>query len=293
MRLYTIKIKEQENVAVLAQNGLLYTIKELGFSYHDMNDFIINITDEEKALLNKNIKNKEFLADKKGYQLKEVTVCAPIPVPRQDIICLGVNYDEHINETKKIADFTDKKYTVYFSKRVNYAIGDGGKILHYDFVDSLDYEAELGVIIGKDCKGVRAAQAEKYIFGYTIINDISARNLQLRHQQWYMGKSLDSYTSIGPCIVTADEIDNVQNLEISCRVNDQLRQSSNTKYMIQPVADAIEELSQGITLKAGTVIATGTPGGVGMGMTPSGYLKSKDKVVCEIEKIGQLFNVCE
>lgn len=123
-----------------------------------------------------------------------------------------------------------------------------------------------------------------------MINDVSARNLQTRHKQWYRGKSLDGFTPMGPCIVTADEIADVQNLDIRCYVNGQLRQSSNTKYMIQTVAGAIAELSQGMTLQAGTIIATGTPAGVGMGMQPPTFLRSGDTVVCEIENIGRLEN---
>ena len=145
-------------------------------------------------------------------------------------------------------------------------------------------------MLGKDAKGVTKEEARDYVFGYTIINDISARNLQTRHKQWYMGKSLDGFTPMGPCIVTADEIGDEQSLDISSRVNGELRQSSNTRYMIQTVAGAIAELSQGMTLEAGTIIATGTPAGVGMGMTPPTFLKHGDKVVCEIEKIGRLEN---
>ena len=160
-------------------------------------------------------------------------------------------------------------------------------------VDSLDYECELGVVLGKDCKGVTKEEAKQYIFGYTIINDISARNLQTRHKQWYLGKSLDGFTPMGPCIVTADEIGDEQSLEISCTVNGELRQSSNTKYMIQTVCGAISELSQGMTLQAGTIIATGTPAGVGMGMQPPQFLQTGDVVECRIAKIGVLTNTID
>ena len=218
-------------------------------------------------------------------------IVAPIPVPMQDIVCLGVNYREHIEETTEVLDFTKKEATVYFSKRVNRCNEPGGKIPLYDFVDSLDYEVELGVILKRDAYQVKASEADKYIFGYTIINDVSARNIQLKHQQWYLGKSLNGYTPMGPCIVTADEIGDAHNLNIACYVNEEKRQDSNTKYMITSVEHAIEELTQGMTLKAGTVIATGTPGGVAMGMKPPVFLKSGDVVRCEIEKIGSLKNV--
>lgn len=160
-------------------------------------------------------------------------------------------------------------------------------------MDKLDYEVELGVILGRDAFQVDAESADDYIFGYTIINDVSARDIQLKHQQWYLGKSLDGYTPMGPCIVTADEIDNVHDLDITCYVNGEKRQSSNTGYMITTVEEAIAELSRGMTLSAGTVIATGTPGGVGMGMKPPVYLESGDVVRCEIENIGVLENTVE
>lgn len=290
MRLYTIEIEHVQMVAVQHQNGRLYPVSEFGMKFADMNDLIDRISDEQIERLKKLVNSEEDILNKGGYETDECKVCAPIPVPKQDIVCLGVNYDEHIKETKNAIDFSEKKAAVYFSKRVNEAGGQDAEIPNYDFVDSLDYEVELGVILGKDAKRVSADESRGVIFGYTIINDVSARNLQMRHQQWYIGKSLDGYTLMGPCIATADELVDAQNLEISCKVNGELRQSSNTKYMIQNVANAISEITQGITLKKGTIIATGTPGGVGMGMNPPGFLKAGDEVVCEIEGIGVLRN---
>jgi 2-keto-4-pentenoate hydratase/2-oxohepta-3-ene-1,7-dioic acid hydratase in catechol pathway len=139
---------------------------------------------------------------------------------------------------------------------------------------------------------VSVEEAADHILGYMIINDVSARNLQFKHQQWYRGKSLDGYTPMGPCIVTKDEIGDPHDLEICCYVNDEKRQDSNTKYMITTVEEAISELSQGMTLKAGTIIATGTPGGVAMGMKPPVYLKKGDVIRCEIKGIGSLVNRC-
>ena len=157
-------------------------------------------------------------------------------------------------------------------------------------MDSLDYEVELAVIIGKDAKNVRREDAYNYVFGYTILNDVSARNLQTRHKQWYFGKSLDGFTPIGPCIVTADEFENPPVLAIKSYVNGELRQNSSTELLLFDIAHIISELSQGMTLKAGTIIATGTPAGVGMGFEPPNFLKSGDTVTCEIEKIGTLTN---
>ncbi len=224
-------------------------------------------------------------------------ICAPIKKPKQDVICLGINYYEHAVEAASFSDEAfggERPYTIYFSKRCTSAPGTGDVIPSYEgLVDSLDYETELGVILGKTAKTVSREQALDYVFGYTIVNDISARNLQTRHKQWYLGKSLDGFTPMGPCIVTADEITDPQNLRIDCKVNGEQRQDSNTSLQIQSVAGAISDLSMGMTMEKGTIIATGTPAGVGMGMKPPVFLKKGDVVTCRIEKIGVLENYIE
>lgn len=231
---------------------------------------------------------------KEGLNINSVKLCAPIPFPKQDIICLGINYMAHAEESaryKKEAFGGDRPFAVYFSKRVDEAVGDGGFINgHFDIVDSLDYEAELAVVIGKDAKNVSEEDAFDYVLGYTIINDVSARNLQTQHKQWYFGKSLDGFTPMGPWIVTADEFDNPPALKISSKVNGELRQNSSTDLLIFGIAHVISELSRGMTLKAGTIISMGTPAGVGMGFVPPKFLKSGDVVHCEIEKIGSITN---
>ena len=287
MRLYTVESKNDQHVALEYKDGRLVSFKSLGINVKDMNDLILRF-DEIYPVIVSLLEADEIESEENEYR-----IIAPIPIPIQDIICLGVNYRSHIEETVDVLDFTKKKDTVYFSKRVNRSNDPNGIIPVYDFVDSLDYEVELGVILKKDAFNVSADEAGEYIFGYTIINDVSARNIQLKHQQWYRGKSLDGYTPMGPCIVTKDEIGNAHDLKICCYVNDQIRQESNTKYMITSVEEAISELSQGMTLKAGTIIATGTPGGVAMGMKPPVYLKKGDLVRCEIENIGSLVNRCK
>ncbi|MBR6146789.1 MAG: fumarylacetoacetate hydrolase family protein [Lachnospiraceae bacterium] len=287
MRLYTVESKNDQHVALEYKDGRLVSFKSLGINVKDMNDLILRF-DEIYPVIVSLLEADEIECEENEYR-----IIAPIPIPIQDIICLGVNYRSHIEETVDVLDFTKKKDTVYFSKRVNRSNDPDGIIPVYDFVDSLDYEVELGVILKKDAFNVSADEAGEYIFGYTIINDVSARNIQLKHQQWYRGKSLDGYTPMGPCIVTKDEIGNAHDLKICCYVNDQIRQESNTKYMITSVEEAISELSQGMTLKAGTIIATGTPGGVAMGMKPPVYLKKGDLVRCEIENIGSLVNRCK
>lgn len=299
MKFYTAEINGIPEILVAFDNdGIAYRLNMLQklsgkLAYKDMNELICRLRQEEKAQLQLLAKNTDALRGA-AVALEAVKLCAPIVHPRQDVICLGINYDAHAQEAGRFSDEAfggERPYTIYFSKRVSTATGSGDFIPAYEgLVDSLDYEAELGVILGKDAKDVSKEEAETYIFGYTVINDVSARNLQTRHKQWYRGKSLDGFTPMGPCIVTADEIADVQNLDIRCYVNGQLRQSSNTKYMIQTVAGAIAELSQGMTLQAGTIIATGTPAGVGMGMQPPTFLRSGDTVVCEIESIGKLGN---
>lgn len=299
MKFYTAEINDTPEILVaFADDGIAYRLNMLQklsgkLAYKDMNELICQLGQEEKAQLQLLAKNTDAL-QVAAVALQAVKLCAPIVHPRQDVICLGINYDAHAQEAGRFSDEAfggERPYTIYFSKRVSTATGSGDFIPAYEeLVDSLDYEAELGVILGKDAKDVSQEEAEAYIFGYTVINDVSARNLQTRHKQWYRGKSLDGFTPMGPCIVTADEIADVQNLDIRCYVNGQLRQSSNTKYMIQTVAGAIAELSQGMTLQAGTIIATGTPAGVGMGMQPPTFLRSGDTVVCEIESIGRLEN---
>lgn len=224
----------------------------------------------------------------------QVKIEAPIPVPMQDIVCVGRNYTDHIKEGARfnLTDF-DAKGTpsVYFSKRVNRAVANGDPINgHTELDPQLDYESELAVIIGKDAYNVKRENVGDYIFGYTIINDVSARTLQNKHKQWYMGKSLDGFTPMGPWIVTADEFTFPPKMTIESRVNGELRQHTNTDLMIYDISDIICELTEGMTLQAGTIISTGTPAGVGMGMVPPTFMKVGDVVECTITGIGTLIN---
>lgn len=292
MKLYTALMNNQEKLlAAFEEDGTAYLLEELGLDFQDMTELVRNLTEEQKQGL---YEMAEEGINAKSYNIEELELLAPIVRPGQDVICLGINYDEHAKEAGQYSAEAfggERPYTIYFSKRVNRATGPKEGIPSYEgLVDSLDYESELGVVLGKDVKGITAQDALDAVFGYTVINDVSARNLQTRHKQWYVGKSLDGFTPMGPCIVTADEIEDVQNLDIKSYVNDELRQSSNTKYMIQTVAGAIAELSAGMTLQAGTIIATGTPAGVGMGMKPPCFLKKGDVIVCEIEGIGRIEN---
>ncbi len=225
--------------------------------------------------------------------LKEFSFLAPIPRPSQDVICLGMNFADHTNEAAKFhPDMVRENYAVYFSKRVNQAVPDGGIVdSHPDVTSQVDYEAEIAVIIGKEAYQVKKENARDYIFGYTILNDISAREVQTRHKQFYLGKSLDSFTPIGPWIVTADEFSYPPRIGIRSYVNGELRQDGNTADWIYGIGEVIEDLSAGMTLRAGTIISMGTPAGVGMGFRPPKYLKKGDVVVCEADGIGTLTSV--
>lgn len=277
MRYYTISEQDVEKVAASPDGETLYILN----GFKDMNELIraggiAQIpTDAPKAE-------------------KAARILSPIPNPKQDVLCLGINYAAHAEEADRFSRAAfggERPYPIFFSKRVSYSQGTGDVIPSYpDLVDSLDYECELGVIIGKDAKSVKKEDVADYIFGYTIVNDVSARNLQTRHKQWYLGKSLDGFTPMGPCIVSADEVAFPPKLAISCEVNGERRQDSNTELLITGIPEIIEILSEGMTLQVGTIIATGTPAGVGMGMTPPAFLKHGDVVDCKIEGIGTLSN---
>ena len=285
MRLYTIELEGRELPAAEGKDNKIYTLESLGIPVKDMNELIVRF-----GTLRETIGQKIADADIDAAAPGTYRIRAPIPVPMQDVVCLGVNYMSHISDMTKGLDFKEKKAAIYFGKRVNRANDPDARIPLYDFVDSLDYEVELGVILGRDAFCVSRKEALSYVLGYTIINDVTARNLQKRHQQWYRGKSLDGYLPMGPCIVTADEIGDVHDLHISCYVNGEARQDSSTALMITTIEEAVEELSRGMTLKAGTIIATGTPGGVAMGMNPPKFLRKGDVVRCEISGIGKLEN---
>lgn len=225
----------------------------------------------------------------------EIELLAPIPRPSQDVICLGMNFADHTVEAARFhPTMVREDWAVYFSKRVNEAVSDGGAIdSHPDVTERVDYEAEVAFIIGKDAYRVPPEQAKEYVFGYTLVNDVSAREVQTRHKQFYLGKSLDTFTPIGPCIVTADELSFPPEIGVRCYVNGELRQDGNTRQWIFSIQDVIADLSAGMTLRAGTIVSMGTPAGVGMGFQPPKFLKKGDVVVCEADVLGTLTNFVE
>lgn len=286
MYLYTVMEASGETLAAAwTQDGTLYRLADLGVSYGSMLELIEHMTLAELRTLSP--------AGKTPLEPGTYGLLAPIPRPRQDVLCLGINYADHAAESAKFSDTFRKAepVPVYFSKRVVEAAHPDEEIPSYPgLVEKLDYEVELAVILGKTIKDCPVEDVPAAIFGYTILNDMSARDLQTRHTQWYRGKSLDKFTPMGPCIVTADEIPWPVRLDIRCYVNGELRQHSNTAQLITGIAEALSVFSQGTTLLAGSILATGTPSGVGMGFDPPRFLHPGDEVLCEIEKIGQLRN---
>lgn len=286
MKLLTYQKGGNQILGKLTADGRVCSLDDLGIHFSSMNDLIAHSTPEQ-------LKRIEA-GSAPSLPYDAIVKCSPIPVPAQDIICLGINYMAHAEESaryKKEAFGGERPYAVYFSKRVDCAVPDGGYIqAHTDMVERLDYEAELALIIGKEAKNVPKEDAYDYIFGYTIINDVSAREVQTNHKQWYFGKSLDGFTPMGPWIVTADEIPGRPMLPIRSYVNGELRQNSTTDLFIFDIPHVISELSRGMTLRPGTIISMGTPAGVGMGFTPPKFLKPGDVVTCEIEGIGTLRN---
>ena len=229
--------------------------------------------------------------------LQEVCLRAPIPHPRRNIFCVGKNYLDHVKEIKdsKLGEAQGAmanlpKHPVVFSKVPESVIGTRvGIDSHSAATQEMDYEAELAVVIAKKGKAISQADAMKHVWGYTIINDVSARDVQAKHVQFHIGKSFDTFCPMGPWLVSADEI-NEKNTKIQCWVNDELRQDGNTQQMIFDIPTVIESISAGMTLYPGDVIATGTPSGVGMGFKPPRFLKKGDSVRIQIEGIGVLEN---
>ncbi len=218
---------------------------------------------------------------------------APIPRPRRNLICLGWNYADHAQESAAASKRNYKlpEHPVVFTKAVTSVTGPYADIPFEPRVSSqIDWEVELGVVIGLAGRGIAAQDALRHVFGYTIVNDISARDMQSRHKQFFLGKSLDASSPVGPCVVTADELPDPQRLALRSWVNGALKQESNTAKQIFDVATTISILSRGMRLEPGDIIATGTPSGIGFARNPPEFLGDGDVVECEVEGIGRLQN---
>jgi 2-keto-4-pentenoate hydratase/2-oxohepta-3-ene-1,7-dioic acid hydratase in catechol pathway len=231
-----------------------------------------------------------------ALQLSDVTLTAPLPRPRRNIFCVGKNYHAHAHEFAGSGFDSSAKSgdvpadPILFSKVPESVIATGETIvIPADVSNAVDYEAELAVVIGQGGKGIRAADAMRHVWGYTIVNDVTSRDWQIRHHQWLMGKSFDTFCPMGPWLVSADEV-NGEDTRVRCWVSGELRQDASTRDLIFGIPRLIETLSAGITLYPGDVIATGTPLGVGIGFKPPKYLQSGDTVRIEIDGVGVLEN---
>ena len=291
MKLVSFLWKGKEMAGVMSPDDTgAYPFSALGLSFATMNDFI---TGGGMALLPQ-LSEKLSAAEAPPCKIGDLTLMAPIPRPGKDVICLGVNYMEHAAES---AHFTGTAFTgerpfpVYFYKRVLRAT-DPGQLIdgHFDLTSALDYEVELALILGKEAKNVSPEDAFNYVLGYTVLNDVSARDLQRKYGQYFFGKSLDSFCPMGPYIVTEDCFERPPVLKLTSHVNGELRQNSRTDLMIFDIPYVISELSRGMMLEPGTIISTGTPSGVGMGFNPPKYMQSGDTVTCTVEGVGQLTN---
>ncbi|MGY0374963.1 fumarylacetoacetate hydrolase family protein [Clostridium sp. JNZ J1-5] len=293
MKFITFNYKGNEEIGVMTKDDKKIIIIKDVFGEsgtNNMMEFIENFFDKyEERLIN--IDNEEKCID-----IGDVTLEAPIPEPRRGVICLGKNYKEHVKEVPSTMDLKNglPENPIYFCKLVDKSLGNEEKIsLHEEITKQLDYEVELAVIMGKRGKDIPYDKVEEYIFGYTILNDISIRDIQTKHVQWFKGKSFDGTCPIGPWIVDKRDIKFPIELDIECYVNGELRQKSNTKELIFDIPYIISEFSKGTTLKPGDIISTGTPAGVGMGFKPPKFLKAGDEIKCYIEKIGTLTNIVD
>jgi len=230
-------------------------------------------------------------------RLADVRLLAPVPRPAKNIFCVGKNYHEHAKEfhdsgfDASAGATASPDLPIIFTKAATTVIGPGESIPgSSDPTQSVDYEGELTVVIGKGGRGIKKADAYRHVFGYTILNDVTARTLQHAHKQWFLGKNLDGFGPMGPCVVTVDEVPDVTRLRLETRVNGEVRQSADVSDLIFDIPTLIETISGVMTLEPGDLIATGTPVGVGIGFKPPKYLKAGDTVSVTIEPIGTLTN---
>jgi len=248
--------------------------------------------DRARRLVSDNAGRIDRLPSEQSLPLSNVKLLAPIPRPPKNVFCLGLNYSAHLEESNRASN-RDLAPTVpvFFTKAVTSIVGPQDPILFDEAVSTkYDWEAELGVVIGRGGRSISRERAMEHVFGYTCFNDVSVRDVQNLHVQWFRGKSLDGTCPFGPWIITADEVPDPHKLNIECRVNGVVKQSSNTSLLINDIPECIYHLSNGLTLEPGDLISTGTPSGIGNARTPPEYLRPGDVVEVEVESVGVLRN---
>jgi len=297
MKLLTYKTQESEPRLGFLHNNQIVDMEDFGEAVNfplpstmlELIDMGIEVIPEINDLLAD--LDQESL-DEISYSLDEAVILAPIPKPRKNIIGIGLNYTEHVAESARNLDTTGKlpQKPIIFSKPPTAVIGTNENILlNKKLTQQLDWEVELAVVIGKKGKYVAKENALDYVFGYTVINDISARDCR-REGQWIVSKGQDTFAPMGPYIVTKDEIENPHNLNLSLKLNGVEKQNSNTKFLLFNINDLVEDLSTVFTLEPGDIIATGTPAGVGAGRTPQEWMWDGDVVEATVEGIGTIVN---
>jgi 2-keto-4-pentenoate hydratase/2-oxohepta-3-ene-1,7-dioic acid hydratase in catechol pathway len=307
MRLVTFAQKNQQRIGVMGPQDQLIDLPEINRRYlkggnppylASMQAFIEagakalqTAKKAEKYVASKSADEQKKLA-RSGALLKasQARLVAPIPWPRKNVVMLGVNYREHVDEGAKARSLEIKypEWPVFFTKPATSVIGHMGKVVRHKATERLDWEVELAVVIGKKGRDIPKEKAYDYVFGYTICLDMTARELQRLHGQWFKGKSLDTFCPIGPWIVHKSALPDPQQVRLICRVNGEVMQDGNTRDMIFDIPTIIESLSSGLTLEPGDIISTGTPSGVGFARVPPVFLQAGDKVEGDIEGIGIL-----
>jgi 2-keto-4-pentenoate hydratase/2-oxohepta-3-ene-1,7-dioic acid hydratase in catechol pathway len=292
MKIIRYRYKNKECYGVLSQQTVL-CLPALAKRFKKqlprrLEDFVASGEDSLKTAEDLFKKASKDDVESVSASIGAASLLAPIAFPPK-IICLGLNYVDHAAETNaKVRD-----EPVIFIKPHTTIIGPNEKIIKPHFVKRLDYEGELAIVMGKKAKNIPISEAEKYVFGYTILNDVSARDFQFKDKQWTRGKSFDTFAPTGPCITTTNQLRNTDNLAIHTWVNGELRQNSSTKKMALSISEIVHHLSRVMTLQPCDIIATGTPAGVGFKMKPPNYLRHGDVVRIEIEGIGVLENTVE
>ncbi|PKR86732.1 fumarylacetoacetate hydrolase family protein [Heyndrickxia camelliae] len=293
MKLLSFAKDNKEQLGVLNENtGDIVNVTKLALAGHpSLPSTMLEAIDTGNSFIEemkKLIEKEDLTAFYENIDLIEWL--SPITKPRKNIMCVGKNYRDHAIEMGSEADIP--KDLIVFTKAPTTVKGHLSEVeSHSEITNQLDYEGELALIIGKKGKNISKEEALDYVFGYTIINDITARDIQKRHKQYFIGKSLDGSCPMGPWIVHHSAIEDPNHLDVVTMVNDEIRQNSNTQYFIFPIEEIISVLSKGMTLEPGDIIATGTPAGVGNGFNPPKFLVSGDRIDITVEGIGTLTNV--
>jgi len=289
MKLVTYRTKKGYGLGAVIEDYVLDLDKALGSKLSMLELLDMGAKGMEKAV--KAVKDAEKNVSSGKLEglmkLNEVNLAAPIPRTRKNIVCMGLNYAEHVKESD--SDRPLPPHPVFFTKPPTSITGPYDPVIYNRAVERLDYEVELAFVIGKEGKYIAKDEALEHVAGYMVFQDISARTLQRQHNQWYRGKSQDTFAPMGPYLVTADEVEDPQDLDLWCKINGEIRQKANTSDMIFDVKTIISTLSDGITLEVGDVFATGTPSGVGAAH-PSGLLKVGDIIESGVEKLGVMRN---